>query len=163
MTKTPTITVTILRTTDNNAKLITDGNRVAWVQGQYVRPDNTLTPCAVRALAIGTPVDLWEKQEAERQKEREEREAKRKEAREQSALPIIITILPKYKVVDYSPKAWKFVATGEYLPKSLVSIATADGATIMTMPRWLLRKNYWLRSFCEMTDEVYGVISGKGF
>jgi hypothetical protein len=62
MATTATTTVTVLRTNDDtNAKLVTDGVHVTWVQGHLVRPDNTLTPSAARALANGVPYDLWER------------------------------------------------------------------------------------------------------
>ncbi len=153
--------IIILRQTERNALLITDGERVAWVQGRTRRADGSFTPSALKALANGTPRAEWDAQrEAYIEAKKAEREARKKE-REDSKLPVSVTMRPDFKLEGGSEKSYKvrterkqrlygrLVHIYEYLAKSLVSVSyDGDGRTILTMPRWYLDKNGWLK---EMT------------
>ncbi|MBR0292525.1 MAG: hypothetical protein IJQ79_10405 [Bacteroidales bacterium] len=150
--------IIILRQTERNALLITDGERVAWVQGRTRRADGSFTPSALKALANGTPRAEWDAQrEAFLETKKAEKEAREK-AREESKLPISITMAEGFKLENGSDKSYKVRTTmmrrlyGKlvhcyaYLPKSLVSVSyDDDGRTVLTMPRWYLDKSGWLK------------------
>ena len=150
-----TSTITILRTSQRGAHLITDGTTVAWVMGRNLRADGSWTPSTYTALAEGKPYADWQKEEADRELWRTDREAAREKAFQDGKLPTTID-LPLVCVTDYSAKAWKVrtlrtqvlygkvCSVYEYLPKSIVSVAFEDGKARLTMPKWFLSKNGWL-------------------
>lgn len=140
--------ITIVRTSERGALLITDGIRIAWVMGRTRRDDGTFTPSALAALAEGKTVAEHEADEAARR-------AAKEKAFQEGKLPTNVTI-GTGRVTDYSPRAWKVRTDDrqclygrwcwkyEYLPKSMVSVEFKDHATILTMPKWFLAKNGWL-------------------
>lgn len=159
--------ITIVRTSERGALLITDGIRIAWVMGRTRRDDGTFTPSALAALAEGKTVAEHEADEAARRAAKEKafqdgnlpnkaaRRAASDKAFQERKLPTNVTI-GVGRVTDYSPKAWKIRTDHcqcrygrwcwkyEYLPKSVVSVEFKDHATILTMPKWFLAKNGWL-------------------
>lgn len=151
-----TSAITILRTSQRGAHLITDGTRVVWVQGRSVRPDGSLTPTGVAALTQSTKSYAdWQKEEAERELWRTDREAAREKAFQEGKQPVTIT-LASARVYDHSEKAWKIrtlrtqvlygkvCSVYEYLPKSIVSVVGDGTHSRLTMPKWFLAKNDWL-------------------
>lgn len=150
--------IIILRQTERNALLITDGERVAWVMGRTRRADGSFTPSALKALAEGKLRSEYDAELEAREKAFEARKMERKQAREQSKLPASITIPAAVKLENGSDKSYKIrtnamqrlygklVHIYQYLPKSLVSVSYDEaGNTILTMPRWYLDKCGWLK------------------
>lgn len=143
-----TSAITVVRTTERGALLITDGVHIAWVMGRTRRADGTFTPSALTALAEGKTV-------AEHDAERAAYRAARDKAFQDGKLPTSINI-GVGRVTDYSPNAWKVRTDSrqylygrwcwkyEYLPKSVVSVEFKEHATVLTMPRWFLAKHQWL-------------------
>ena len=154
-TTSATANIAIIRTTERGALLITDGTRVAWVQGRTHRADGSFTPSAVAALANGKPVAEWEQEQAAREQEYANRKAAREQAFQDGKLPVSVRV-DASRVQDYSERAWKVrtaytqrmygrvVSVYEYLPKSLVQVAFEDGNAVLTMPKWFATKNTWL-------------------
>lgn len=158
-TNTTAPTITIIKTSQRGALLITDGIRVAWVMGRSHRADGSFTPAAISALSVGKTYAEWEAEDiawrASRAKEQEERER----AFQDGKLPTTIT-LPASLVFDGSDKAWK-VRDGkqwnygklcnhyQYLPKSMVSVEWCGDDAILTMPKWYLAKNGWLNQYAR--------------
>ena len=150
-----TATITILKTTERGAHLITDGVRVAWIMGRSRRSDGTFTPSAYSALAEGKPYAEWEQEEERRRLWKEDREKARELAFQEGKQPTSVTI-DASRVRDYSEKAWKvrtnatkwmygkLVSVYEYLPKSLVSVQYTGATAVITLPKWYLEKNGWL-------------------
>ena len=161
MTNTTTSTanteIRIIKTTERGAHLITDGVRVAWIQGRAMRADGSLTPSGLTALQEGKPYAEWEQEEERRRLWKEDREKARELAFQEGKLPTSI-VLDASRVLDYSEKAWKVrtnnyqrlygrvVSVYEYLPKSVVSVQYNGSDAVLTMPKWFLEKNGWLGS-----------------
>ena len=156
-TTSATANIAIIRTTERGALLITDGIRVAWVQGRTHRVDGSFTPSAIEALANGKPVEEWREEQAAREQEYANRKAAREQAFQDGKLPTSVCV-DASRVQDYSEKAWKVrtantqrmygrvVSVYEYLPKSLVQVAYENGNAVLTMPKWFATKNYWLEA-----------------
>ena len=152
---TTTATITVLRTTQRGALLITDNVRVAWVQGRTRRADGSFTPSALTALAEGKPVAEWEQEQAAREQEFADRKAAR-EREFQEGKELTSVSVPALSVREGSEKSWKVrtpfkqwlygkqVAKWEYFPKSVVSVSVDNGVATLTMPKWFLAKNNWL-------------------
>lgn len=147
-------TITIIKTSQRGALLITDGIRVAWVMGRSHRADGSFTASALDALANGKTYAEWEAEDiawrAARASEQEERER----AFQEGKLPTEISV-PADAVREGSEKSWKirngkqwlygkWVNNYEYLPKSVVSVRYEGDNAILTMPKWFLGKNGWL-------------------
>lgn len=64
-------TITILKTSEKGAHLITDGENTTWIKPSWMRADGSLTPAAERALENGEPYlskdEYFAKKEAERE------------------------------------------------------------------------------------------------
>ena len=167
-TTTSTSTITVLRTSQRGALLITDGVRVAWVQGRTHRADGSFTPSALTALAQGKTTEEFKT-------EQREREAGWRRAQEEGKKPIIIPIprdRGKSRVEDFSEKAWRVkseqwvrgyygnaVRDNKFLPKSLVEYAQGEGCDYLTMPKWFYLKGenrYWLAELARITDPSWG-------
>ena len=155
-TATTTPIITILRTSQRGAHLITDGSRVVWVMGRSVRPDGSLTPSGLDALANADKTYAqWQEEEAARELWRTDREAAKEKAFQEGKEPTSVS-LPVARVTNGSDKAWKVrtndwkwlygkqVSVYNYLPKSVVSVEFTDGLAVLTMPKWFLNKNRWL-------------------
>lgn len=159
-------TITILKTTERGAHLITDGVRVAWIMGRYLRADGSLTPSGLTALEEGELYTAewraeFDAKEARRRLWVEDRqkaiELARKE-REEEQKRLVSVSIPVDRIRDYSEKAWKvrtlatkrtygkIVSVYEYLPKSVVSVEFSGATAVITMPKWYLDKNYWLNN-----------------
>ena len=147
--------ITVLRTSQRGALLITDNVRVAWVQGRTRRADGTFTPSALTALAEGKPYAEWEQEQAVREQEYAERKAAREQQYQEGKALASVTI-PAFRVREGSEKSWKVrtnltehrygkqVFVWEYFPKSVVKVSIDNGVATLTMPKWLLDKNTWL-------------------
>ena len=155
-TTTTTPAITILLTSQRGAHLITDGSRVVWVMGRSVRPDGSLTPTGLDALAnADKTLAQWQEEEAARELWRTDREAAKERAFQEGKEPTSLS-LPVARVSNGSDKAWKIrtnsttrlygkqVSVYNYLPKSVVSVEFSDGLALLTMPKWFLGKNHWL-------------------
>ena len=149
-------TITVIRTTERGAHLITDGVRVAWIQGRSMRADGTLTPSGVTALANGKPYEEWKVEDERRRLWQEDREKARELAFQEGKLPTDISI-PADAIREGSEKSWKvrhgkqwlygkYVNSYEYLPKSVVSVRYEGDKAVLTMPKWFLGKNEWLKN-----------------
>lgn len=154
-TTTTAPTITVIKTSQRGALLITDGTRVAWVMGRSQRADGSFTPTAIAALADGKTYAEWEAEDiawrAARAKEKEERERAFQEGKELTSVT-----LPALSVREGSEKSWKVrtnrtqvlygkvVAKWEYLPKSVVKVSVDNGVATLTMPKWFLAKNSWM-------------------
>lgn len=148
-------TITIIKTSQRGAHLITDGIRVAWVQGRSVRADGSLTPSGITALQEGKTYAEWEQEEERRRLWAEDREKARELAFQEGKTPTSVS-LPAVFVREGSEKSWKIrtkytqvlygkvVAKWEYVPKSVVSVSIDNGVATLTMPKWFLNKNGWL-------------------
>ena len=88
---TPT-TITVIKTTERGAHLITDGVRVAWIMGRSMRADGTFTPTAYSALAEGKPYAEWQAEEERRRLWAEDREKAKELAREEGRKPVTHTV-----------------------------------------------------------------------
>ena len=146
--------ITIIKTSQRGAHLITDGIRVAWVMGRSVRADGSVTPTALAALTTGKPYAEWEQEEERRRLWAEDREKAKELAFQEGKTPTTITI-PAVCIREGSEKSWKvrhgkqvlygkYVNHYEYLPKSVVSVSIDNGVATLTMPKWFLNKNGWL-------------------
>ena len=154
-TTTTSATITILRTSQRGALLITDNTRVAWVQGRTHRADGTFTPSALTALAEGKLYAEWEQEQAAREQEYAERKAAR-EQEFQDGKTLVTATMPAVYVREGSEKSWKVrtpykkwmygkqVSAWEYFPKSVVKVSVDNGVATLTMPKWFLTKNSWL-------------------
>lgn len=154
-TTSATASIAIIRTTERGALLITDGTRVAWVQGRTHRANGSFTPSAIEALANGKTVEEWREEQAAREQEYADRKAAREQVFQDGKLPTSVCV-DASRVQDYSDRAWKvrtantqrmygrIVSVYEYLPKSLVQVAYENGNAVLTMPKWFATKNYWL-------------------
>ena len=155
MTATITPTITILKTSQRGALLISDGSRIAWVQGRTQRADGSFTPSAFTALANGKTVAEWEAEDKAWRAAREQERADR-ERRYQDGKTLVSVNIAAALVREGSEKSWKvrinrtqwlygkYVAVWEYLPKSVVKVSVDNGVATLTMPKWFLAKNGWL-------------------
>lgn len=151
-----TRTITIIRTSQRGALLITDGSRVAWVMGRTRRADGSFTPSAVRALAEGTPYETWEAENNAREARRAESRVAREEEYQKGKETITVDI-GAYRLDNGTSKAWrvrtdemqrlygKTVHVYQYLPKSVVAVNVEGNTAYLTMPRWFLAKSGWLK------------------
>lgn len=156
--------VEVLKTSQRGAKLVTDGEKVAWIQGRWIRPDGTLTSLGEKNL-MDSDVTLedWKAKQAEKDRwynmtdeEREEERRKEKEAwiaAKKAEGDVEHTWeMPERELIDASPKAWKiqtnerqrlygkFVPVYIYLPKSQTKIKSLGGGKIeVSLPDWCYR------------------------
>lgn len=135
-------TITIIRTSDRGAHLVTDGNKVAWIQGRWYRADGTLTPRGMQALADGQTMEEIEAQ-------KRAREEARQQAFEEGKRPITV-LVPANTVVSYNERAWKIFNGSSYrnrygkicraaffAPKSQITIEVQESGEVeVTMPKW---------------------------
>lgn len=147
---------TVLRESPRGAKLITDGVRQCWIQGRWMRPDGTLTPMGMANFANARLNSEVEAEERERENARIAYQKAREELREAERENITITVYAGVvcSVSDKAIKCWngawqmlygKRVKAYVYLPKSLVTTEEVTDGTNLTMPKWLLKKNPWLK------------------
>lgn len=163
--------ITVVRTSDRGAKLITDGVRQTWIQGRWMRPDGTLTAAGQAALETAPTIEEVE----QRAKEREEARAKaREEGAKMECRDYRNSDNPIYRVgeTEKAYKIWRgnyirlygrVVRSYIYWPKSLVHmIWNAEGqVTTVAAPRWWMQAN--LIGWGEKTpgDAVSIVDNGK--
>ena len=150
-----TTTISIIKTTNRGALLITDGVRVAWVQGRTRRMDGSFTPSALDALSKGMTTEEWEAKDAQWRAARDAEKAERERAFQEGKEQTTVTI-PSASISEGSERSWKVrtpfkkwmygkqVSVYNYLPKSVVSVSVENGVATITMPKWFLSKNNWL-------------------
>lgn len=156
-TTTTTSAISVLRTSQRGALLITDGIRVAWVMGRSRRADGSFTPSALTALMQGKSVAEFEQEQAAREQEFADRKAAR-EREFQEGKTLVSVSIPAVFIREGSEKSWKVrtnrtqwlygkqVSVWEYLPKSVVKVSVDNGVATLTMPKWFLAKNEWLNN-----------------
>lgn len=159
--------ITIIRTSDRGAHLITDGTRVAWIQGRWYREDGTLTPRGAQALADG---QTMEEIEAAKKAAEERKIAEREEGRK-----LITVRIPAGMVENYSEKAWKIYSGSKYYnkykrlcrasffaPKSQIEVNVEEEGTILvTMPKWYFRGEWTIQGM--RTDSIeMALVCGAG-
>ena len=122
-----------------------------------MRPDGTLTPMGMTNWANARLNSECEAEERAREEARNRTEKAREEAFAAERENITITVYSEV-VVGVSAnaiKCWagqytmlygKRVKSYVYLPKSQVTMEKVNGSeTNLTMPKWLLKKNPWLK------------------
>lgn len=142
-------TITIIRTSDRGAHLVTDGNKVAWVQGRWCRVNGTLTPRGIEALADGQTVEEFEAQKRAREEARQQAFEARQQAFEEGK-KLITVLVPANTIVSYSERAWKIFNGSSYrnrygkvcrdaffAPKSQITVEILENGKVeVTMPKW---------------------------
>ena len=156
-TKTNMAQVEIIRTTAAGAKLISNGVVAAWVQGRFVRPDNTLTRRGEEIMAAATMTDEQARNyDAHIAQLREERAAawERERAAAREAVEVAIKKDSLVGGTERALKIWmggytlnqyrKRVKLYIYLPTSQVEVLSETSTSvILLMPTWLRNKYDW--------------------
>lgn len=144
------IRVEVLKTTERNAKLVTDGEKVCWVQGGWVRNDLTLTPCGARSLKFSKmTIDNYKKEsekwsdDPEVRRVARERELEEKRAKDNE---IVKFLCNEDDFQGGSDKAWKvrtnatqriygkICSVWVYLPKSITIAYHENGKVCISLP-----------------------------
>lgn len=147
--------ITVLRRSDRNACLISDGINVTWIQGKWIREDGTLTNNGVKALINSTDtLEDYNNLQEQRRLEKIRREEEWKKKKEEGAKLVSYTI---NKGILHSEKnSYKYIAgkglnmyhkTVHFwgrLPKSQVVVEKAGDKVIVTLPKWLAEKHQLL-------------------
>lgn len=148
--------ITVIKTTERGARLITDGNKVAWIMGRYMRSDGTLTPMGQHALENGKTYADWLDEEKYREELKEAAREERRRQFEVSNEKIAVSIDAR-RIDNGTEKAWrlrtdatrrlygKIVHVYDYLPKAHVKVAVNGTSATLTMPRWVLHSHSWMK------------------
>lgn len=160
------IRVEVLRRSQNNAALVTDGVRAAWVQGRSVRADGTLTDWGRKIISESTMTDAEARNYDETIKRNRLQREKEKEAQKEAWLKSqkaeAVVRLKRccwFGTAGKSFKIWlgqmtwniykKQVRAFVYLPQSLVH-AQEDGMFVnLSMPTWIKNQYNWGTAIVE--------------
>ena len=152
--------VEVLRRTERNAVLVTDGTKASWMQGRCVREDGTLTKWGMQIIDAATMTDAEARDyDATLAKQKAEREAERERARQEYRTQMQAQAEVLIKRSCWMPgtaKAFKFwtgniitnmykqrVREFVYLPTSQVKAEVLDRTVKLTMPTWLKNQTRW--------------------
>ena len=144
--------VEIIATSARGAKLVSNGEKACWVQGRWVREDNTLTPRGEEAMetATMTHADALDYQ-AYKQRRAEEREAEKEKFRQSQREKVEVRIRKAfYDGLTESGKAYK-IWNGDYynnrynkpckhhvfLACSQVDMEENEDSITLHLPKWM--------------------------
>lgn len=144
--------VEVIATSSRGAKLISNGEKACWVQGRWVRKNNTLTPRGEAALenATMTHADAQDYQ-AYKQRRAEEREAEKEAFRKSQREKVEVRIRKAfYGGMTESGKAYKIWDGGYFNNKykkpckhhiflacSQVDMKENEDSVTFLLPKWM--------------------------
>lgn len=145
--------IELIRVSDRGARLISDGYRVTWIQGCWMREDGSLTPRGMQALLMSEQtVEDYQNKLKEKEEQRKaykvEQERKFQEGKE------LVTVEIEKGILFSSSNAWKYKCGRGYnmyhkitdhwmyIPKSVMNVTRKNNKVYCTAPKWMARKHF---------------------